>query len=67
MSGLRTSIALQTAEERIAEIGAILALGLIRLQMPKSSQKERLAGESSLDCIAAQSGHSSPASKGGKE
>lgn len=47
-----------TAADRIAEIGEILALGLIRLRARKSSQFSDVNGESSLDCVATQSGHS---------
>ena len=45
------------ARERIAEIGEILAAGLIRLQTPKSSPLVAPAGERSLDCVGHQSGH----------
>ena len=41
---------------RIAEIGQILALGLVRLRARQSSQTEAGTGESSLDCVARQSG-----------
>ena len=43
--------------ERIAEIGAILALGLIRLRARKSSPLSDASGESSLDYVGTQSGH----------
>ena len=43
--------------ERIAEIGEILALGLVRLRARQSSQREANTGESSLDFVAGQSGH----------
>ena len=46
-----------SAEERIAEIGQILAQGLVRLQGRKSSELPRPNGESSLDFTAHQSGH----------
>ena len=46
--------------ERIAEIGEILALGLVRLRARQSSQTEARTGESSLDCVAYQSGHANP-------
>jgi hypothetical protein len=45
------------ARERITEICEILALGLIRLNARKSSQFSAATGESSLDCLAHQSGH----------
>jgi hypothetical protein len=48
------------AGERIAEIGALLALGLIRLMARQSSELSAKAGESSLDCVADQSGHFEP-------
>ena len=43
--------------ERIAEIGEILALGLVRLRARQSSQVSASSGESSLACVAHQSGH----------
>jgi hypothetical protein len=46
-----------TARERIVEIGAILARGLVRLQARQSSQLTRATGESSLASLAHQSGH----------
>jgi len=45
-----------TAGERIAEIGEILAAGLMRLRARKSSQKSADCGEISLDILADQSG-----------
>ena len=45
------------ARERIAEIGEVLALGLVRLKVRQSSQTSTDAGESSLACVAHQSGH----------
>jgi hypothetical protein len=51
---LRTDSA---ARDRIAEIGEILALGLIRLRARKSSQLSADRGERSLDCVGDQSGH----------
>ena len=42
---------------RIGEVAAMLALGLIRLQAPKSSQISPDRGESSLDISPAKSGH----------
>ena len=44
------------AAERIAEIGQILARGLIRLQARQSSRLSGPAGESLLDFLPAQSG-----------
>jgi len=45
------------ASERIAEIGEILALGLIRMRARKSSSLVSDRGESSLDCLGTRSGH----------
>lgn len=45
------------ARERIAEIGEILAVGLLRLKARQSSQLSDATGESSLEPIAHQSGH----------
>jgi len=47
----------ESARERIAEIGEILAAGLIRLRSRKSSSLSADDGESSLDCLGHQSGH----------
>jgi hypothetical protein len=44
-------------EERLTEIGEILALGLVRLRARKSSQIPADGGECSLDCVGTQSGH----------
>jgi hypothetical protein len=46
-----------SGDERIAEIGEILALGLMRLRARQSSEVLRTSGESSLDFAAHQSGH----------
>jgi hypothetical protein len=43
--------------ERLAEIAALLAAGLVRLNARKSSQNSRLDGESSLHCSLDQSIH----------
>jgi hypothetical protein len=45
-----------TSAERLAELGALLAAGLIRLLPPKSSEELPLPGESLLDFSAKQSG-----------
>ena len=55
----------QLGRERIAEIGEILAAGLMRLGVTKSSRKWAETGESSLDFSAIKSGHSTPTSDGG--
>jgi hypothetical protein len=46
-----------TSAERLDEIAEILAAGLMRLKLRKSSGLSANAGESSLDCLAHQSGH----------
>lgn len=48
---------LDSAQDRIAEIGEILALGLMRLRAWKSSKLCGESGESSLDFVGQQSGH----------
>jgi hypothetical protein len=48
---------LLTANQRLAEIAEILAAGLTRLHARQSSQISAHLGESSLDCVADQSGH----------
>jgi len=45
-----------SAADRIAEIGQILARGLIRFRARQSSRKSAHVGESSLDFIPHQSG-----------
>jgi hypothetical protein len=45
-----------TADERLIEIGDLLALGLMRLRLRQSSALSPHVGESSLDCAACQSG-----------
>ena len=46
-----------TADERLAEIGQILAFGLMRLHARKSSQLSAHLGESSVDFPADRSGY----------
>jgi hypothetical protein len=53
------------ARERIAEIGEILALGLVRLRARQSSQTLADGGESSLACVAHQSGHANSETENG--
>ena len=48
---------LMSADERLAEICQILALGLMRLNARKSSELSRDRGESSVDFYALESGH----------
>ncbi|WP_139167960.1 hypothetical protein [Bauldia litoralis] len=45
------------ARERIAEIGEILTLGLIRLQVRKSRSLFSDDGEGLVDCLGTPSGH----------
>ena len=52
--------------ERIAEIGEILAAGLIRLRARQSSQLLETAGESSLACVAHQSGYENAEPENGR-
>jgi hypothetical protein len=47
---------LMTASERLAEVAAILAAGLVRLRSRQSSRVSAHARESSLDCSPDQSG-----------
>jgi hypothetical protein len=63
-NGLRPE--LMTADQRLAEIAAILAAGLTRLRARQSSQISAHLGESSLDCAANQSGHANVLDDGGK-
>ena len=55
-AGTRWSGNAPDVRERIAEIGELLALGLIRLRQRNSSESSRARGESSLDCVGTQSG-----------
>lgn len=43
--------------ERLDEVADILAAGLMRLKLRKSSHLSAVPGESSLDCAAHQSSH----------
>ncbi|MDP2357537.1 MAG: hypothetical protein Q8M31_15960 [Beijerinckiaceae bacterium] len=47
---------LMTPAERIAEIGRLLAAGLIRMQAQKSSTLSAAGGDSSFDILAMKSG-----------
>ena len=49
-----------SAAERLAEVAEILATGLMRLHLRKSSSFSSNTGDSSLDCPAHQSGHANP-------
>ncbi len=64
MSTLPRAADVQSAKERIVEIGQILALGLIRLRARQSRQSSAPLGESSLACVGEQSGHANPAFEG---
>lgn len=46
-----------SADARLAEIGRILAAGLIRMRSPKSSDLSAKRGDSSLDLPVRASGH----------
>jgi len=46
-----------TAKERLAELGDLLARGVMRLQAPKSSRLSADRGDSSVDFLPDQSGH----------
>lgn len=46
-----------TARERIAEIGELLAIGLVRLRARQSTSLSSGTGDSSVDCLATPSGH----------
>ena len=60
MTGTRSATTAPDARERIAEIGEILALGLVRLHARQSSQTSAVGGESSLEPVGHQSGHANP-------
>jgi hypothetical protein len=57
LGGMSNSGTSYDATKRIAEIGEILALGLMRLLAPKSRELSANDGESSLDFSADQSSH----------
>jgi len=46
-----------TSDDRIAELGQILMLGLMRLHAPKSSPLSPDCGDSSVDFLPDRSGH----------
>ena len=48
------------SRSRLAELGELLALGLVRLRAQQSSGTSGEGGESSLDCVGGQSGHAEP-------
>jgi hypothetical protein len=53
-----------TADERIAEIAQILALGLARLHAPKSSPLSAAKGDSFVDLLPDRSGHAATLTNG---
>jgi len=53
-----------TADERIAEIAQILALGLARLHAPKSSPLSAARGDSFVDLLPDRSGHAATLTNG---
>jgi hypothetical protein len=55
------------SNERIREIGAILALGLVRVLAGKSSGQRGVSGESSLDFSAIKSGYPMPVTDRGSD
>jgi hypothetical protein len=55
-----------SVEERLDEVAAILAAGLMRLTEAKSSRLSATRGESSLDFSAHQSVHATVSNGGGK-
>jgi hypothetical protein len=54
-----------TAAERLDEVAEILATGLMRLRSRQSSDLSHRFGESSLDCVAHQSGHANALKRDG--
>ena len=50
----------EESNERLDELGSILAAALSRMNVRKSSQKAALLGESSLHILHNQSAHGSP-------
>ena len=54
-----------TPAERLAELGCILAAGLIRMKANKSSPLSADRGESHVDFLPPQSGHATRDSQGG--
>jgi len=47
----------EDVRERIAEIGELLALGLIRLRARQSTNLSAASGDSFMDCLATPSAH----------
>jgi hypothetical protein len=65
--GPQVSFDTSGSNERIREIGAILAVSLIRVLAEKSSGQRAVSGESSLDFSAIKSGHPMPLTGGGSD
>jgi hypothetical protein len=63
----QVSFDLSSSEERIREIGTILASGLMRVLAGKSSGQRAVSGESSLDFSAIKSGHPMPVTDRGSD
>ena len=63
MNPLHTSR--MSAAERLDEVAEILAAGLMRLRARQSSPLSARYGESSLDCVAYQSGHANTLKRDG--
>ena len=57
LRGDAVNLANDEARERIAEIGELLALGLVRLRARKSSSLSAATGDSWVDCLPTPSGH----------
>jgi hypothetical protein len=53
-----------TADERIAELGKLLALGLMRLNARKSSPLSAARGDSFVDLLPDRSGHAATLTSG---
>ena len=58
---------LMTAPERLSEVAATLAAGLVRLRARQSSRVSAHVRESSLDCVAHQSGRVLPKRAGARK
>ena len=65
-AGARSSATHRIRRARIAEIGEILALGLVRLKARQSTQLSPPDGESSLASLGHQSGHANPQTENGR-
>jgi hypothetical protein len=61
---IRDSQMFSSGDDSVAEIGAILALGLLRLQARQSSRFSAASGESLLASLGTQSGDRNPTERG---